>query len=81
MAGLINKRILGTVGTVGRQSMAGMLFLVALDPDIQDVLPAERLGLPATGPTDGEIARLVAERPAFMQEIARMERWRSGDIW
>jgi hypothetical protein len=77
VAGLLNKRIIGQVSTVGRRSIAGMLFPVALDPDFVDGLRPDHLGLPLGEPTESDIQRIRSERPPFMDEIARIESLRS----
>ena len=80
VAGLINKGMIRRISSLGQQSLAGMLFPVATDPDLYDALRQhpQHLGMPPGEPTQADIARLSSERPGFMREVARVEEWRSG---
>jgi hypothetical protein len=80
VAGLISKGMIGRISNIGRQWIAGVLFPVAIDPDLYDALcqHPQNLGMPVGEPTRAEIDRVTSERPAFMREVARLEAWRSG---
>lgn len=80
VACLISKGMIGRISNIGRRWIAGMLFPVAIDPDLYDALREhpEHLGIPAGEPTQADIARVTSERPGFMREVGRLEAWRSG---
>lgn len=81
VAGLLRKGMLHSVSTVGQRSIAGMFLPVGITADLQDVLSPAHVGLPPGDPTPADIERVRAERPAFMQEVARIEERRSGIGW
>lgn len=74
VAGLLNKGVLSTVGSMGRHTGAGVLWPVSIHEDLRGIEPS-RFGLPAD-PTQQDIDRVVSARPAFMRRIAEVEAWR-----
>ena len=81
VAGLLRKGLVHSASTVGQQSIAGILFPVAIDSDFQDVLSPAHVGLPPSDPSPADIERVRAERPSFMKEVARIEERRSHSGW
>jgi len=73
--GLINKRIVIRISTMGQANLfAGMLFPMKLNDNIKDKITDEILGLPKTENED-EIRNFVVEnRPKWAKEIDRMNR-------
>jgi hypothetical protein len=73
--GLINKRIVIRISTMGQANLfAGMLFPMKLNDNIKDKITEEILGLPKTENED-EIRNFVNEnRPKWAKEIDRMNR-------
>jgi hypothetical protein len=78
VAGLIANGLLCQVGKLGQGSGAGLLFPFQMAFELRDALTSDRLGLPHGKPTEADIGRITAERPAFMREVERVERMRSG---
>jgi hypothetical protein len=78
VAGLLAKRMLHSVGSVGQRSIAGMLFPVTVASELWEKMTYDQLGLPPGEPTPADIERVRSERPVFMHEIARSEGRRGG---
>jgi len=78
VAGLLNRRILVQVGTIGRQSLAGSLFPVQMHAAVSEVLVPEHLDLYAGEPTEADKKRVISQRPRFVQEVMRVEGRREG---
>jgi|GEM_PF-1187881 len=70
VAGLIKKGGLVVIGSMGEQSLAGVLFPVTIQTEVKKVLDFRHIDLPEK-PDDAQIEWLRSERPAFMFEIDR----------
>ena len=68
VAGLIDKGILVSVGTMGERSKAGLLFPVTIRREIKTLLTIEHIEWPEN-PTGADIERLKEERPEFIHTV------------
>ncbi len=78
VAGLLKNGILYSVSTLGRRSMAGVLYPLEITTECKCVLLRKHLGLPDGEPTPEELKLLLSERPPFMREVEKMEGERNG---
>lgn len=68
VAGLIEKGILVSVGTIFEKSIAGILRPVTIRKAIKPLLTLDHIDLPEN-PTEEEIGRLREERPEFVHAV------------
>lgn len=77
VAGLMQKGILSRSSRQGYRSTAGTVFPVTLTKSTSLLLLPVHVDLPTT-PTDSELEDIWAERPNFLREIERHDKWRAG---
>lgn len=68
VAGLIEKGVLVSVGTLFEKSKAGILFPVTIRKEVKPLLTLDHIDMPEN-PTDADIERLKDERPEFVHTI------------
>jgi hypothetical protein len=69
VSGLIEKGMLHTAGDLCEYSVAGVLFPVALQPHVKEMLKPSMFDLPSGQPTEADIKRLKNTRPEFISGI------------
>lgn len=77
VAGLFRNGILSLSSRQGYRSVSGSVFPVALTHSAKLLLGPVYLDLPLN-PTDAELEEVWSERPSFLHEIERHDRWRAG---
>lgn len=70
VAGLLKKRILTTVGSMGERSLAGSLFPVTIKKEVKPFITIDLIDLPEE-PNDSQIEWLREQRPDFLYEVER----------
>jgi hypothetical protein len=71
VAGLIEKGILEQVGSLGENSLVGVLISLTIAPDVKPHITYDLLNLPNREPTEQEIQWVRSNRPEFMAELDR----------
>jgi Super-infection exclusion protein B len=77
VAGLYTKGIVGRVGQLGENSIAGVLFTLAIAPEVKRLLSYEILALPLGEPTKEDLQRIRDSRPSFVRQIEQLDSFRN----
>ena len=67
--GLINKRLLHQVGSLGQMSIVGLLVNISLTELADSNLTSEILGLPESEPSKTERESIMNDRPSFIKRL------------